>query len=111
MSFFHQTLKAIKKFVPFGGDKPKAPGYNYARKTQALGLPKLFTSKPGNAYDRYLASLHAAAGRLYQRYALERKQWANRPRVKTGSMVRVLPGGRHAMFESNIGLIRKPYVV
>ena len=65
---------------------------------------------PKGSYERYLAQLHEAAQIILAKYARQKKQWANRPRVKLGAMVRVTPGGRHAFYESNVGLIRKPYV-
>lgn len=34
---------------------------------------------------------------------------AIRDKVKVGVLVRITPGGRHAWYESNVGLIRKPY--
>ncbi len=31
-----------------------------------------------------------------------------RKKVRLGALVRKTPGGRHAWFDSNVGLIRKP---
>lgn len=65
---------------------------------------KIYTSQ-----IHYLGALQAAANKVYKKYRLEREAWARRPKVKIGALVRVLPGGRHALFQSNIGVIRKPY--
>lgn len=54
-------------------------------------------------------STSPAAQALYDAAAKARKAWANRPVVRLGQMVRVTAGGRHAIYESNVGQVRKPY--
>ncbi len=36
---------------------------------------------------------------------------AKKKKVELGKLVRVLPGGKHALYESNVGIIRKSIVV
>lgn len=40
---------------------------------------------------------------------IPKRPWGSRKeKVVLGELVRVTPGGRHAYYESNVGLIRKP---
>jgi len=57
-----------------------------------------------------IATILAAMTRNKPRrtYAIDRK----RPRVavQLGTYVKICPGGNHAWYDSNVGLIRKPFV-
>lgn len=44
-----------------------------------------------------------------KKYAAERLAWSRRPKVKVGELVRISPGGRHAFFQTNVGVVRKEY--
>jgi hypothetical protein len=45
-----------------------------------------------------------ALNRAYRRLAMKRTRTA----VQIGAMVRLCPGGNHAWYDSNVGMIRKP---
>lgn len=86
---------------------------NKARQ-EAIRRAETKKAKPGDklsAYYRYLANLQIAGDAIYQKLKKEReerKAYRLSNPVVLGAMVRMCPGNKHAWFESNIGLIRKP---
>lgn len=86
---------------------PERRAIDKAVKSVIVSLPftprKGFKVSPG--YYQYLGMLQRAADAVWEKLADERQK---RKTVRLGKMLRILPGGRHAMFESNFGIIRKP---
>lgn len=70
----------------------------------------LFTSSPlkkkskFTTFAEFIADCHAAAERVYERYEMVDAK----KKVKLDAQVSICAGGRHAIFASNVGLIRKP---
>lgn len=51
-----------------------------------------------------------SANTVYDRLWEVRQKWLRRGKVQVGEVLRALPGGRHAIYQSNIGPVRKPYI-
>lgn len=91
--------------------KPKEPKYARSAFTGKSGpTSKIYTSANRSNLEKFLARIKADYDVISQRQALIRKQWAKRPKVLVGELVRVTAGGRHAYYQSNVGIVRKPYV-
>jgi hypothetical protein len=102
MSWFQQTLGAIKKLT--GREKRyEAPRH----RARLIDTPvRTQAPTPTGKLDILLGGLRVQAERVQEKYRRERQ--SKRERVDIGNLLHVTAGGRHAIYQSNIGLIRKP---